>query len=90
MTVEPWSIEGKYIYRHHVEPRVKLCVPKEESFQMPLKYIEIEKRAKMDTGEGKSAKSVASHPSPFGPPLFLGLGLLPLCSHRWSAGTSES
>ena len=28
-----WSILGNYIYRHHVEPRVKLYVPKEESSQ---------------------------------------------------------
>ena len=26
-----WSIEGNYIYRHHLEPRVQLHVPKEES-----------------------------------------------------------
>ena len=27
-----WSISGNFVYRHHVEPRVKLYVPKEESF----------------------------------------------------------
>ena len=28
-----WSVSGKFIYRHHVEPRVKLyCSPREESF----------------------------------------------------------
>ena len=32
-----WSISGNYIYRRHVEPRVKLYVPREESF--PLRYI---------------------------------------------------
>ena len=26
-----WTTAGNYIYRHHVEPRVKLYVPKEES-----------------------------------------------------------
>ena len=25
-----WSIAGNYIYRHHVEPRVKLYVPRED------------------------------------------------------------
>ena len=30
-----WSIEGDFIYRHHVEPRVQLYVPKEESFPIP-------------------------------------------------------
>ena len=27
-----WSMSGKFIYRHHVEPRVKLYSPREESF----------------------------------------------------------
>ena len=35
-----------YIYRHHVEPRVKLWVPKEESFPIPLRYIDVIRRAK--------------------------------------------
>ena len=34
------SIEWDFIYRHHVEPRVQLHVPKEETFQSPLKYID--------------------------------------------------
>ena len=36
-----WSITGDFIYRHHVEPRVKLNMPKEESIPIPLKYIDI-------------------------------------------------
>ena len=36
-----WSIAGDFIFRHHVEPRVHLYVPKEESFPIPLKYIEM-------------------------------------------------
>ena len=43
MMVKPevfiWSIAGDFIYGHHVEPRVKLYVPTEESFSIPLKYI---------------------------------------------------
>ena len=31
-----WSIS-----RHHVEPRVKLDSPREESFPIPLKYIDV-------------------------------------------------
>ena len=27
-----WSMSGNFIYRHHVEPRVKLYSPREESF----------------------------------------------------------
>ena len=32
-----WSMSGNFIYRHHVEPRVKLYSPREESFPIPLK-----------------------------------------------------
>ena len=33
-----WSMSGNFMYRHHVEPRVKL---REESFPIPLKYIDV-------------------------------------------------
>ena len=36
-----WSISGNFIYRHHVEPRVKLYVPREESFPIPLNFIDV-------------------------------------------------
>ena len=36
-----WSMSGNFIHRHHVEPRVKLYSPREESFPIPLKYIDI-------------------------------------------------
>ena len=36
-----WSITGDFIHRHHVEPRVKLYVPREESFPIPMKYIDV-------------------------------------------------
>ena len=36
-----WSTKGEFIDRHHVEPRVKLCVPTEESFSFPLEYIDV-------------------------------------------------
>ena len=36
-----WSIEGDFIYRHHVEPRVQLYVPKEETFPISLKYVDV-------------------------------------------------
>ena len=35
------SISGNYTYRHHVEPRVKLYVPRQESFPIPLRYIDV-------------------------------------------------
>ena len=34
-----WSMSGNFIYRHHVEPRVKLYSPREESFPIPLSCI---------------------------------------------------
>ena len=34
-------MSGNFIYRHHVEPRVKLYSPIEESFLVPLKYIDV-------------------------------------------------
>ena len=36
-----WSMSGSLIYRHHVEPRVELYSPREESFPIPLKYIDV-------------------------------------------------
>ena len=36
-----WSMSGSFINRHHVEPRVKLYSPREESFPIPLKYIHV-------------------------------------------------
>ena len=36
-----WSMSGNFIFRHHVEPRVKLYSPREESFPVPLKYIDV-------------------------------------------------
>ena len=35
------SMSGSFIYRLHVEPRVKLYSPREESFPIPLKYIDV-------------------------------------------------
>ena len=36
-----WSISGNFSHRHHVEPRVKLYVPRKESFRVQLKYIDV-------------------------------------------------
>ena len=50
-----WSISGNYIYRHHVEPRVKLYSPREESFPIPLKYIDVSRttRTNLDVKQEK-------------------------------------
>ena len=39
-----WTIAGNF-YRHDVEPRVQLYVPSEESFPIPLEYIDVIRRA---------------------------------------------
>ena len=36
-----WSMSGNFIYRHHVEPRVKLYSPREETFPIPLNHIDV-------------------------------------------------
>ena len=36
-----WSMSGSFIYRHHVESRVKLYSPREQPFPIPLKYIDV-------------------------------------------------
>ena len=34
-------MSGSFIYRHHVEPRVKLYSPREQTYPIPLKYIDV-------------------------------------------------
>ena len=43
-------MSGNFIYRHHVEPRVKLYSSREESFPIPLQYIDVSRttRTKLD------------------------------------------
>ena len=36
-----WSILGDCIFRHHVEPRIKLYRPREETCPIPLKCIDV-------------------------------------------------
>ena len=36
-----WSMSGNFIYRHQIEPRVKLYSPRAESFPVPPKYIDV-------------------------------------------------
>ena len=50
-----WSVSGNFIYIHHVEPRVKLYSPREESFPIPLKYIDVSRttRTNLDVKQGR-------------------------------------
>ena len=43
-----WSIQGDMIYRRHNEPRVQLYVAKEETFPIPLKYIDVTRSTHTD------------------------------------------
>ena len=36
-----WSMSENFKNRHHVEPKVKRYSPREESFLIPLKYIDV-------------------------------------------------
>ena len=45
-----WSVSGNFIYRRHVEPKVKLCSPREESFPIPLRYIEVSRTTQNEFG----------------------------------------
>ena len=36
-----WSMSGSFKNRHHVEPRLKLYSPREESFPIPQKYTDV-------------------------------------------------
>ena len=36
-----WSMSGNFISGHHVEPRVELHSPREESFPIPLTHIDV-------------------------------------------------
>ena len=45
-----WSMSGSFIYRHHVEPRVKLYSPGEESFPIPLKFLDVSRTTHTNFG----------------------------------------
>ena len=45
-----WSMSGNYIYRHHVEPRVKLYSPRTDSFPIPLKYVDVSRSTRANLG----------------------------------------
>ena len=43
-----WSIQGHFICHHHNEPRVQLHVSREETFPVPLKYIDVTRSTHTD------------------------------------------
>ena len=36
-----WSMQGDFVHRHHIEPRVQLYVPPEATSPIPPKYIDV-------------------------------------------------
>ena len=57
-----WSMSGNFKNRHHVEPRVNLYSPREESFPIPLKYIDVSTttRTNLDVIKDTRAKRIPS------------------------------
>ena len=43
--IDFWPMEGDFIDRHHVEPPFQLNVLKEDTFPIPLKYIDVTRTA---------------------------------------------
>ena len=52
-----WSIQGDFIYRHHIVPRVQLYVPRGESFPIPLKYIDVTRTTHTDLGVAQEKRT---------------------------------
>ena len=48
------SMEGDFVYHHHVEPRVQLHVPKEQAFPILLKYVTRTTRTNLDVLQEKT------------------------------------
>ena len=40
-----WSTSGSFIYRHHVQERQEMYVPRDICFPTPLKYLAVVRRA---------------------------------------------
>ena len=55
-----WSIQGDFIYRHHIAPRVQFYVPKEKTFPIPPKYIDVTRSTHTDL-DGKQEKPIDDH-----------------------------
>ena len=43
-----WTVQGDFMYRHHIEPRVRISLPKEETLPIPLKYIDVTRSTHTD------------------------------------------
>ena len=50
MTEDREALDRRLVDRHHVEPRLQLSVPKEESFQIPLRHTCVVRAAQRPLG----------------------------------------
>ena len=55
---EFWSMSGNFINRRHVEPRVQLYSPREESFPIPLKFIDVSRTSQTNLMSSKRKASM--------------------------------
>ena len=53
-----WSMSANFKNRHDVEPRVKLYSPREDSFPIPLKYIDVSRTTHMNLDVSKRNASM--------------------------------
>ena len=47
---DSWSVQGDFIHRQHNELPVQLYVPKEGTFPIPLKYIDVTRSTHTNLG----------------------------------------
>ena len=82
---------GGFIYRHHVEPRVKLHMPKEETFPIPLKYIDITRNThtSLDVLLERMEKENYQMHGQASQDWFIVLNNRPLDGYTWSGETDE-
>ena len=78
-----WSMSGNFIYRHHVEPKVKLYSPRDESFPIPLKYIDASRTTHTNL-DVKQEKRIDDYWNIDGSTQFVLLEEKPLDGYMWS------
>ena len=77
-----WSMSGNFIHRHHVEPRVKLYSPREESFPIPLKHIDVSRTTQTNL-DVKQEKRIDDYWNIVGQEICLILGQVSLSLFFW-------
>ena len=84
-----WSMSGNFIFRHHVDQRVKLYSPREESFPVPLKYIDVSRTTRYEFGcQARDAASMIIRIS-MNQEICVILGQVSLSLFYWHENTSR-